>query len=592
MKVLVAIDKREPYWSSARIASSKSGVDAEIIYAHWAVSSNSFSEKIAVENHNYSRFPAVVGLPSKNGYILFRDSASFGSYFGDYIKAEFDKNTNKRPVTTLDDYLDKVHDMPILGDVLKDPITSESMLNSLDKALAGNINIIPPILTQPSNTSGYTASTDAANNPVASTGGKQGITAFQGFIATTVFRLFLRQEFRKSGMLSLHEFLNNTMGMFYHTLYYIPTLPYCNCIVAKPETLFIDIPSCNVIYPQFISTGSFFRNPKQEPTRLLMETPPLTIIGGDSKKNAFNTLTTLVYLDYEGSGDDRVTKVKGFRALGGNTDVNTPLSLVSTFEEEHGIRQSKTQQGADLYVYLASGQLPGIRPEKEKGKNDDTAGNTQQTFTLGKAYNEYTPTLLRLASYQLQRMRYETRGGTYNLYFNPYIVPGFPTAIITNPAYSDLNVQAYVTDVTHHLYDSGWSTTVSVKAVHTDDDPAPENYPIVDDDYIVNLDSTYKAMLGPTVEPISYDTSTTRLRKVAESQKMDMREGYKDVWRPLTTIEEVLTKLLDNASLSVVGDYKILKIQSNFFRSEVQSKLLVYSEKIVKGEAFSLDDVT
>lgn len=442
-----------------------------------------------------------------------------------------------------------------------------------------------------SGTSGSTSSANGTTGSSNSNPGKHnnadpiGILSFAGFSASLAFQEALRAGFESSTEKSLHEFLSDFMARFYHSLYYIPTLPNNKVIVCKPETLFVDPPSCNILYPCMKSNSTFGRSAKTEPTRILLLTDPVAKLFGSSAGNDLYNIATLVYVDYADStkttSADALT-TRGFHAI--NTamqDAAKPMGIISTYEQKNGVRILRTSRGADIYLFLMSEQ------------NKVTAGKTTtsaQVVTPEKDKEKIATVMKALASYELLRARYQSRPGSFSTYFNPYVVPGFPLGNIEDPNGSTLNVHSYVTNVTHQIDETGWSTQIDTNGTHIYPEPKPPNFPIIEDEYAKNIDTTYSTMLGPSVTPIVGDAGLSQCASDYSKTAMTVTEAYKKIWRPLTTMGEHIVQVLDNPSLNY-DDNGILTLTGSFFRSDIQSKLVAYATNIKAGTAYNNTDL-
>lgn len=103
--------------------------------------------------------------------------------------------------------------------------------------------------------SGSSGANSIVNNPIVTGAGASsstiesgGIISFAAFAQSLAFKQQLQQGFQRGGELTLHEFIVQFMTKFYHQLYYIPNLRNNYTIVVKPETLFVNAPSCNLIF--------------------------------------------------------------------------------------------------------------------------------------------------------------------------------------------------------------------------------------------------------------------------------------------------------------------------------------------------------
>jgi hypothetical protein len=228
-------------------------------------------------------------------------------------------------------------------------------------------------------------------------------------------------------------------------------------------------------------------------------------------------------------------------------------------------------------------------------KTTSANGSSVQTAVITSASNPtgIAQTLFELATYNLLRARYESRGGSASLYFNPYIVPGFPMVSIEGSSASSLNVYAYVTDVTHQITERLWTTQVGFTATHIGTEPRPPAFPIVEQDYVKYIDDTYTRMLGSGVTRVVGTTAVNNLRNDYIASDGSVTSMLKKVWRPLTTMDEHLKDVCDGATVVQERGYKWLKngTNSTFFDADTQAKIKGYTQDIMDGVALYNTDV-
>lgn len=443
--------------------------------------------------------------------------------------------------------------------------------------------------------SGSSGASSTVNNPIVTGAGASsstiesgGIISFAAFAQSLAFQQMLSQGFKRGGELTVHEFIIQFMTKFYHQLYYIPNLRNNYTIVVKPETLFVNAPSCNLIFPVIKSQISYTRSFKQEPTRLLQISDPIASLYGTSG-NTPSQLLCMMFTEQEDSGTTR-NGLPMYRqyvmSLGEHsnlTDRTFPMTNLTDYEKANGIRCSTSNKGADLYLFL---------------KSDTTTNTDDDESYMISLRNDGTDmasvgnTLAKLARYELLRQRYVTRTGSIEMYFNPYIVPGFPFVSIETTE-NGLNIYGYVTSVVHSFTDRSWSTTVNFNCAHMDYEQTPEAYPIIESEYASKLPDTYKDMLGDNIVPITNDT-VPELINTYGNDKVYLSTAYKKIWRETPSLEDYLTNVADGATL--VEDNNFWWIQnpsgSTFFNTTLQERIKTYTNDIINNKlAMSVDDV-
>lgn len=445
--------------------------------------------------------------------------------------------------------------------------------------------------------SGSSGANSIVNNPTVTGAGANsstiesgGIISFAAFAQSLAFKQQLQQGFQRGGELTLHEFIAQFMTKFYHQLYYIPNLRNNYTIVVKPETLFVNAPSCNLIFPVIKSQISYTRSFKQEPTRLIQISDPVAALQGAANPTP-TQLLCMMFTEQEDSGTTRngLPMYKQYvMSLGEHsnlTDKVHPMTNLTEYEKANGIRCSTSNKGADLYLFLKSDLAASAQSADDEQYVISLASDTSDMSGVGN-------TLAKLARYELLRQRYVTRTGSIEMYFNPYIVPGFPFVSIETTE-NGLNIYGYVTSVVHSFTDRSWSTTVNFNCAHMDYEQTPEAYPIIESEYASKLPDTYKDMLGDNIVPITNDT-VPELINTYGNDKVYLSTAYKKIWRETPSLEDYLTNVTDGATL--VEDNNFWWIQnpsgSTFFNTTLQERIKTYTNDIINNKlAMSVDDV-
>lgn len=562
----MAMQRIEPYWGLAGVSAAKAKVPQEWIYASWMLETGSFTSTLCLEYYNLGGLKKFRDYSRDATWQSFESLDDFTNYYGWYITQYPGSSTCKN----VDEYLQCLKD----GGYFQESI---DYYGGIYKGILNGDNPVNPGGTGYTSTGGGGGSVSSKANNISPT----AILKFAGFISSIAFQEALKSGFEASSESTLHNFLATFMQKFYHSIYYVPTLPSNKCIITKPETMFVNPPSCNVIYPSMRTSGGFSRQHRAEPTRILLLTDPVAKLYA-AKSNDINNILTLAYIDYEDPKTKNKLVVKGLKKLKGEMDdISKPIGIISDYEKDNGVRILRTSRGADIYLFLMSEDKQTSASGKQKAQIINRSGKDEDAIA---------DVLFKLASYELQRARYECRPGSYETYFNPYIVPGFPVINLENNKTTNLNVHAYCTDVTHQITDSGWHTSVSTTGTHVFPDPKPENFPIMEEEYCKYIDVTYKNMLGGDVKPVMYDTAMkTSIAKYNEGTGT-ATEAYKNIWRPLTTMAEHLAVVCDNAQPTVDANGTLI-CTGKFFDSSVQAKIAQYSADIAKGNAFSEADV-
>lgn len=569
----MAMNKISPYWEMAQRVAEKRGFVPEWLYAQWALESANFTSRLTVEDNNLGgiEYCGFDGEPAATGDTRWQHFSSL-EQFERYMNNHFAKTDGVEKCKTAEEYAQCLKD----NGYYTEPVNE--YLDLLNSKLSGDSPINP-------SAAGYTSgsATSATERMRQSNSDPIGILKFANFVGSLAFKEALTSGFESSVESSLYDFLAKFMGKFYHNMYFVPTLPNNECIVVKPETMFIDVPSCNFIYPSFRTAGSFNMAPKYEPTRILLISDPVAKLMGSGGANGdMYNLLTLAFVEYDDPKTKNKLTVKGVSNIdGGLSDPSKPVGLLSAYENDLGIRILRTSKGADLYLFLLS----------EEGSATDS--KTKQKGMVIRADRDKAKigdVLYRLAHYDLLRARYEMRQGSYEMYFNPYILPGFPICNLETAFESNLNVTAYCVNVAHNITHEGWTTSITTTATHTPPDPKPNHFPIVEDEWVSWIGKTMDHMVGPAVKMSPYESAVDEARVRYCEGNQTATEGYKAVWRPLTTMAEHLADVCDGAEVSAT-DKGLLRFTGTFFDTTVQDLVLGYSSDVMTGRGFWEADV-
>lgn len=412
------------------------------------------------------------------------------------------------------------------------------------------------------------------------------IIKFAKFKTSLEFKNYFTESFNLDGTHSLYEYLASVMAKFYHQLYFIPNLKDNNVILAKPETLFVYPPSCNLILPNIKNSIAYTRSYKDEPTRLLLNTDPISVIGSGSGSPV--TLNAVIFMEEE----DTLQYKHGMRlfkhnpiALGTNknvlTQVEQPMLNITNYERKNGIKTEIVNAGADIYAYL-SAQAGGKSDYTYEDFNDHNVDQEKlKLATMSSDEKHIGKVMAGLAAYELCRQRFMRRQGSVQMYFNPYIIPGFP--IVSVEGYTDgMTIFGYATHVAHELTDRSWTTTVSFTAAHTDDENCPRVFPVVEEEYTTGIDTTYKNMLGDNVVPLTNADLPALIQEYAQEQQF-MTRSYDKIWRETTSLDDYLLHIADGATIMEDQNYTWFQNseKSAFFNVELQAKLREYSNDIM-----------
>lgn len=230
-----------------------------------------------------------------------------------------------------------------------------------------------------------------------------------------------------------------------------PTLLLSNYFV-KPQFLFGLPPVCNVFFPSQVISYTYQENFVTQPTRMYFS------------EEALNS-----YLNTDNNTSP------GFAQT-----VRNALTVAHPEEVNQAIRNALNNErdnGKNILVYpeeFFRGPVVDRRPMPRwffflQGAQQGSAarGDTNTTNPREVAPGDTSRDLYRkYAAYEYHKERYARRGGSVQLAFNPYPVPGFPCAIFDRRS-TQVDVFGYVTQVTQSMSSRGWGTTIAYSYART-----------------------------------------------------------------------------------------------------------------------------
>jgi len=196
----------------------------------------------------------------------------------------------------------------------------------------------------------------------------------------------------------------------------------------KPQMLFGIPPSCNVIFPSMISSYSYSEQYWTQPTRVYVN--DTFFVGNAIRNDALVAAATTV--GYPEAVHEVLKERERRKSEGGTGQVRLSGKNVLVYPEEFfkGPVVSRMPVPA-WFTYLAN-QAASTPP-------GDLTDGPQKVRTLQDLFKLYS-------QYEYHRSRYEQRGGSVDMIFNPYIIPGFPCYVFDHRA-SALDTAGYVLNV-------------------------------------------------------------------------------------------------------------------------------------------------
>jgi hypothetical protein len=219
---------------------------------------------------------------------------------------------------------------------------------------------------------------------------------------------------------------------------------------VKPMCTFALPPACNVVFPIMIQNFSTQENYLVQPTRLYLGEQFITdIISTPQAGSVRNFVQELMVTGYPPPVETRMQNL-----LSASTETSRANFLL--FPEEFYKGPVSKRLNAPPWMYMLSQQEKAIATKvTETEQKIAQQYGEEAAAPLGALFTRY-------AKYEFYRSRYAERNGGLNLAWNPYIVPGFPTAVLDREK-DGFDVMAYANTVRHSLNATSAGPTMSTQ---------------------------------------------------------------------------------------------------------------------------------
>lgn len=184
-----------------------------------------------------------------------------------------------------------------------------------------------------------------------------------------------------------------------------------NTYIFKPECYFVAPPRCNIIFPGQVTQFSYSRNFLREVTRLRLQTG-MAFIGNERLLADFSYAPSIQEIKVLANDQ----KVHGVRAL-------------LPWEKFTGI-QPKFETLHELN-YVANKRQKQLQKGVVRGYQSGTNKKTGEDNIVKMAVSMKQ----KAANFNFFKARFESRQINLNMKFNPYLILGFPCAVIDKPFY-------------------------------------------------------------------------------------------------------------------------------------------------------------
>lgn len=212
---------------------------------------------------------------------------------------------------------------------------------------------------------------------------------------------------------------------------------------VKPQMLFGIPPACNLIFPSMISSYSYSEQYWTQPTRVYVND---TFYAGAGLKTDNPIVAAAMQVGYPDDVHAALQARKDTSKNAGQLRFTGKNVLVYPEEFFKGPVVSRMPV-PKWFTYLGNQASKQNAEPLPAGEIADPKAKENSLTSLFKLYSQY----------EYFRSRYEQRGGSVDMLWNPYIVPGFPCYIFDHRA-SALDTAGYVMNVMQTLDASGGGT--------------------------------------------------------------------------------------------------------------------------------------
>ena len=208
----------------------------------------------------------------------------------------------------------------------------------------------------------------------------------------------------------------------------------------KPQMLYGLPPNCNVLFPSMVQQVSYSENYSAQPTRLYFQDDSLVRF---QQVNGMGSSVSNILLSTVSRAFPQEADLAWQRHLKKGNAAGSGKNLLIWPEEFF--------KGPVVARYNAPSWLLFLAAEESK----KTKGHKPSTgaYIDNNIYSLY-------AEYEYYKNRYAARNGAVTGHFNPYVVPGFPLAVLDNKQ-SSFHLMGYLLSVNHSFSGSSVSTSLN-----------------------------------------------------------------------------------------------------------------------------------
>lgn len=214
---------------------------------------------------------------------------------------------------------------------------------------------------------------------------------------------------------------------------------------VKPQALFAVPPMCNVLFPSVVRSVNYSENYSVQPTRAYMLDGYMQSV---ADAGAFSNPYTTGYPEVVDSAM-RAKRSKSGSAAENPTGTETNFLI---WPEEF-FRGPVVYRAQTPVIYGA------LARQAEEDADESSAEDAEADATEFAEKTESKRLAKLYAKYEYFRSRYSERGGSADLVFNPYVIPGYPCVLFDKPG--GVDQVGYVNTVVHSLSPTGMTTSIN-----------------------------------------------------------------------------------------------------------------------------------
>lgn len=296
---------------------------------------------------------------------------------------------------------------------------------------------------------------------------------------------------------------------------------------VKPQMFFGIAPSCNVMFPSMISNYSYSESYVAQPTRTYVNDQ---FISGVLSQNVFTAAALTFGYPEEvdavlaaKTGKAQAAADAAAKAAGRPAGVTAGSRRVSLSGKNMLVFPEEFFKGPVVHRMPVPAWFTYLKNKEPKtsttASSQPSAASVEESRSLHQLMSSYV-------SYEHFRARYEKRGGSVNMAWNPYVVPGFPCVVFDQKA-SSFHTVGYLNNVQQTLSRDGMDTAVNYSMART----IPEMLDLLSNELTKNPGKTFgSAPLEPITSIRDIIQDFTRAEEFYNAlffQRQPMKEGKK-----------------------------------------------------------------